>query len=109
MVCILLKRSLPFTQSRTSGAHKSPEKEEVTIFAVNRCAGQDIPFEADLNSFEGYRVIEYLAMENDDMKAVNSLTGEKVTPYSKKEYQMEDGIFTTIMKSCSWNVIRLGK
>ena len=48
-------------------------------------------------------------MENDDMKAVNSLTGEKVTPYSKKEYQMEDGIFTTIMKSCSWNVIRLGK
>ena len=85
------------------------EKEEVTIFAVNRCAGQDIPFEADLNSFEGYRVIEYLAMENDDMKAVNSLTGEKVTPYSKKEYQMEDGIFTTIMKSCSWNVIRLGK
>ncbi|RHB43656.1 alpha-N-arabinofuranosidase [Enterocloster aldenensis] len=85
------------------------EKEEVTIFAVNRCAGQDIPFEADLNSFGGYRVIEYLAMENDDMKAVNSLTGEKVTPYSKKEYQMEDGIFTTIMKSCSWNVIRLGK
>ena len=85
------------------------EKEEVTIFAVNRCAGQDIPFEADLNSFEGYRVIEYLAMKNDDMKAVNSLTGEKVTPYSKKEYQMEDGIFTTIMKSCSWNVIRLGK
>ena len=85
------------------------EKEEITIFAVNRCAGQDIPFEADLNSFEGYRVIEYLAMENDDMKAVNSLTGEKVTPYSKKEYQMEDGIFTTIMKSCSWNVIRLGK
>ena len=85
------------------------EKEEVTIFAVNRCAGQDIPFEADLNSFEGYRVIEYLAMENDDMKAVNSLTGEKVTPYPKKEYQMEDGIFTTVMKSCSWNVIRLGK
>lgn len=85
------------------------EQEEVTIFAVNRCVGEDIPFEADLNSFGDFRVIEYLAMEQDDMKAVNSLAVERVAPYGKSEYQMEDGVFTTVMKSCSWNVIRLGR
>lgn len=85
------------------------EKEEVTIFAVNRSVKEDAHFEADVRCFEGYRVIEYLALEHDDMKVTNSITGEKVTPRSKSEYELKDGIFTTNMKKCSWNVIRLGK
>ena len=48
------------------------EKEEVTIFAVNRNVKEDALFEADVRCFCGYRVLEYLALENDDMKVVNS-------------------------------------
>jgi len=85
------------------------EKDEVTIFAVNRNVNEDALFEADVRCFEGYRVLEYLALENDDMKVINTISGEKVSPINKTNYTLEDGIFTTTMKSCSWNVIRLGK
>lgn len=85
------------------------EKDEVTIFAVNRNVKEDVAFEADVRGFEGYRVKEYLALENDDMKAVNSIVKEQVAPYPKTEYTLENGSFTTIMKKCSWNVIRFGK
>lgn len=85
------------------------EKDEVTIFAVNRNVKDDVSFEADVRGFDGYRVLEYLALENEDMKVTNSITGEKVAPYQKKDYTLGNGIFTTVIKKCSWNVIRLGK
>lgn len=85
------------------------EKEEVTIFAVNRSVKEDALFEADVTCFEGYHVIEYLALENDDMKVTNAITGEKVTPCRKTQYQLSDGIFTANLKKCSWNVIRFGR
>ncbi len=85
------------------------EKEEVTIFAVNRNVKEDVKFEADVRGFEGYKVLEYLALEQEDMKIVNGITGEKVTPYQKMEYELNGGVFTTVMKKCSWNVVRLGK
>lgn len=85
------------------------EKDEVTIFAVNRNTTEDVAFEADVRGFEGYTVKEYIVMESDDMKLVNSAAGEVVKPVLKEEYKLSDGIFETVMKKCSWNVIRLGK
>lgn len=85
------------------------EKEEVTIFAVNRNVKEDVLFEGDVRGFEGYTVKEYLCMEQDDMKAVNGLGTERVAPYQKTEYTLDNGKFTTIMKKCSWNVIRFSK
>ncbi len=83
--------------------------EELTIFAVNRNTEENIPFEADVRGFEDYGVIEYLALESDDMKITNSAAGESVSPISKKEYKLQDGVFETVMKKCSWNVIRFGR
>ena len=85
------------------------EKEELTIFAVNRHTEEDILFEADLRSFDHFQVAEYLVLEQDNMKAVNSLTRETVFPVLKTKYEMKDGIFSTVMNHCSWNVIRLQK
>ena len=85
------------------------EKQEVTIFAVNRTLDQTIEFEADLRGFEGYTVKEYSALEGDDMKATNSAAEEKVSPITRTDYNMDGGIFTTAMKPASWNVIRFGK
>ena len=85
------------------------EKNEVTIFAVNRNVDEDVYFNADLRGFEGMKVLDYTVMENDDMKAANAITGEKVTPKTKMDFTFEDGIFETKMKKCSWNVIHLGK
>lgn len=85
------------------------EREEVTIFAVNRNVDEDIQFEADLRSFVGYQVKEYLVMENNDMKITNGYQKERVKPRQKTEFNFTDGNFETIMKKCSWNVIRLSK
>ena len=84
-------------------------KKEVTIFAVNRSVKEDARFEADIRCFEGYKVKEYLVLENDDMKVVNSPAGERVSPCHKTDYTLEGGVFCTQMKRCSWNVIRFGK
>lgn len=85
------------------------EKDEVTIFAVNRNTGEDILFEADVRGFDGYTVKEYLALENDDMKLTNSAAGCPVAPKARTDYTMQKGMFETKMKKCSWNVIRFGK
>lgn len=86
----------------------NPEYEEVTIFAVNRNIEHEVKFTSELRGFKNYEVLEYIVMENDDMKAVNTLSSQNVKPESKTEYSFDDGIFTTDMKKCSWNVIRLG-
>jgi alpha-N-arabinofuranosidase len=83
------------------------ERNEVTIFAVNR-TDHPVDFEADVRSFEGYKVREYLALEGCDLKAVNSADGEAVAPVSRTDYQMDKGIFQTQTKPYSWNVIRFG-
>ncbi len=87
----------------------NPEAEEVTIFAVNRSLEHDVNFKSDLRGFENYKVLEYIVMENNDMKVVNTLNSQKVKPEQKSEYTFDKGIFTTDMKKCSWNVIRFGR
>jgi alpha-N-arabinofuranosidase len=87
----------------------NPDKEEVTVFAVNRNMDSDVDFTADIRGFENYGVIEYIVMENNDMKAVNSLNSQNVKPKAKKEFTLDQGIFTANMQKCSWNVIRFGK
>ena len=76
---------------------------------MNRNTDEDIVFEADIRSFAGYRVAEFTALEQEDMKAVNSALGETVTPAARKDYELSDGLFTAVLKKCSWNVIRFTK
>ncbi|HIT90031.1 MAG TPA: alpha-N-arabinofuranosidase [Candidatus Merdenecus merdavium] len=85
------------------------EKEEVTIFAVNRNVDEDVVFEADVRGFRGFQVKEYIVLESDNMKLVNSSKKEAVVPKNRTDYVLKDGIFEAVMKKCSWNVIRLGK
>ena len=85
------------------------EKGEVTIFAVNRNTESNIEFEADIRGFEGWQVKEYIVMESDDMKLANSASSNPVIPKTRTDYSMENGIFHTVMKKCSWNVIVFSK
>ena len=83
------------------------EKDEVTIFAVNRNLEEDVELTTDV---EGYRILEHIVMENEDLKAGNSLAGEKVYPVNGDERsKLDGGVLTSVIKKASWNVIRLGK
>ncbi|MFV0401087.1 MAG: alpha-N-arabinofuranosidase [Oscillospiraceae bacterium] len=87
----------------------NPEKDELTIFAVNRDLESAIPLECDVRDFEGYRVIEHITLENDDVKAVNSAKGETVAPGRSDASKVDGGVLNTVLNKASWNVIRLGK
>ena len=86
------------------------EKEELTIFAVNRDLEEDIVLEADVKSFAGYRLLEHIVLEHDDMKAVNSAGRQTVLPKTVTDRdELKDGLLQSRLGKASWNVIRLGK
>lgn len=85
------------------------EKEELTVFAVNRNLEEQHVLEVDVRSFEGYEVLEKIEMVSEDLKAENTLTQENVKPSVSQEIQMSDGKVETVLKKASWNVIRMGK
>lgn len=85
------------------------EKEELTIFAVNRTLEDDIELTTDLRGMEGFHLVEHIVMEESDLKLVNSSYKEKVVPKTVNRSKMDGGIMTTLLGKASWNVIRLSK
>lgn len=85
------------------------ENEELTIFAVNRHLEESMELSCDVRSFEGYRIVEHLVLEHEDLKAVNTADEEKVKPHSSGQGKLDDGIVNAVISKASWNVIRLRK
>ena len=85
------------------------EREEVTIFAVNRDTRENIPFECDIRSFVGYGLLEHIVLEHDDLKASNSAATQEVAPKNRTDGVLENGVFRTNLHPVSWNVIRFKK
>lgn len=84
------------------------EKEEVTIFAVNRNLIEDVEFSIDLRSFLDYQFIEHIVLEEEDLKLVNGFGMERVAPKHVNRMRTEAGSGTVVLKKASWNVIRFG-
>ena len=85
------------------------EKDEVTVFAVNRDLEDDIELNADIATFEGYKVLEHITLTCDDLKAENGPDGEKVHPQTMEGTKVDGRNLTGILPKASWNVIRLGR
>lgn len=85
------------------------EKDEVTIFAVNRNLDKEVRFNCDVRSFEGYRILEHTVLEYDDMKCVNSAVKESIIPKVVNRSELTNGELISTLGKASWNVIRLGK
>lgn len=84
------------------------EKEELTIFAVNRDTENSLGVEWDVRSFEGYRIIEHIVLENENKNAVNTeASPNNVAPHSNGNSEITDGIIKAELPKLSWNVIRL--
>ncbi|HIZ23216.1 MAG TPA: alpha-N-arabinofuranosidase [Candidatus Blautia faecigallinarum] len=85
------------------------EKEEVTVFAVNRNLKEDLEFAIDIRSFAGYEGLEHLVLKNSDLKICNAAGRENVSPRSQTVSASKDGVVSVKLESGSWNVIRFGK
>jgi alpha-L-arabinofuranosidase len=92
-----------------SAAVYNEEKEQLTIFAVNRHLEEDLQLECDIRNFEGFEIVEHIVLENNDLKQTNSATHTPVVPHSNGNAHHESGLLTASLPKLSWNVIRLGK
>jgi alpha-N-arabinofuranosidase len=85
------------------------DNDELTLFAVNRHLDESLMLECDIRNFEGYRVVEHIVMENDNLKASNSAAKQNVKPHSSGKAEVKDGFILANLSNASWNVIRLAK
>ncbi len=85
------------------------EDEQVAIFAVNRNTEEQVEFEADLRGFEGFCPAEFWALENTDMKAVNSPDQETVKPILRTDYRWDNGTLHAILQPASFVTIVMCK
>ncbi|NRF90994.1 alpha-N-arabinofuranosidase [Paenibacillus frigoriresistens] len=85
------------------------DKSEVTIFAVNRHLEEALPLELDLRSFGECRVIEHIVLENDDLKASNTMDAQDwVKPHTGGNAALSSNSqIQAVLGKASWNVIRL--
>jgi alpha-N-arabinofuranosidase len=84
------------------------EAGEVTLFAVNRNAAEELVIEGKLAGFDGYRVREHIVLAHADPKAANTKENPaNVTPRSISTTSMEKGALRAVLPRLSWNVVRL--
>lgn len=86
------------------------EKEEVTVFAVNRSVTDDVVLDIDLRAFAGFRLQEHIVLENSDMKAVNTAEQQAVAPKTVADRSAYEGeTLRAKLAKTSWNVLRFAK
>lgn len=92
-----------------SAAVYNEEKDEVTIFMVNKHLEESITISCDVRSFEEYELVEHIVLENDDLKAVNTAADQAVSPNNNGASKILEGRLEARLSKTSWNVIRLKK
>lgn len=90
-------------------ATMSEDKENLTIFAVNRNMDENVLFDVSLLDFDNFEVIEQIEMSGYDIKAENNAIATPVKPFKVQKSQFNGKTLTVDLKPLSWNVIRLAK
>jgi alpha-N-arabinofuranosidase len=80
---------------------------ELTIFAVNRSAKEDIHLTYDLRAFPDLHMAEHIVLHHDDPKAVNTEEiPDEVVPVQFPVKASVDGSGVVRIPALSWNVLR---
>jgi alpha-N-arabinofuranosidase len=86
------------------------EAGELTVFAVNKDAGDDVLTGLSLRGYEDYAPIEHIVMRNGDGKAVNSIARPyNVTPETVPPPKFDGAAPEALFPKLSWNVLRMKK
>lgn len=86
------------------------EAEELVVFAVNKDLQEDISVSMELKQFAGFRVLEHVILNHDDLFAVNTEENpDNVIPHRCDNSLVEGNCLSAVLKAKSWNMIRLGK
>jgi len=84
------------------------EKDEITIFAVNKDMKDILDIHCDIRGVGECKLIEHIIFQNDDVKIINSKDHPfRVVPQFKNDVVVEEGYLKALLPKLSWNVIRL--
>ncbi len=84
------------------------EKEEVTIFAVNRNLEEDIDFKIQIEGFTKIEAIEHTILQSDGAEDRNDIENtQKVTPIIIEDINVMNNEVSAKLNKFSWNVIRV--
>ena len=80
----------------------------LTLFALNRSLGEEMPLEVDAGGFSKLEVDQAIELRDRDLKAVNTKTAPtRVKPSPLSGVEVKRGSIKAKLKPASWNVIRL--
>ena len=97
--------SVPYVES---AAVRNREAGELTVFAVNRSATDEMTLEVRLGGFGKGSLIEHVTLVSNDTKAVNTKQNpSRVVPTRLSKSRLDEGRLTAMLPPLSWNVIRM--
>ena len=91
------RKDIPYLESSVI---YNEERNEVTVFAVNRSLDQDMELSISLENFGECILKEHIELYNDDLKVENGPERQNVEP---KNVEISD---RTVLKKHSWNMLR---
>lgn len=91
------KENIPYIDS---AAVISEDGKELAVFAVNRSLNENCTVDFSLSGYENYRPSMHIALEGDDLKAVN--TADEPNNVTPAEKEISEGI---TLSPHSWNII----
>lgn len=84
------------------------DKEELTLFIINRNAENPMPIDIAIDGFEDYVLKEHIQMVHSNIKAVNSKDNpNEVVPSAGSGLTVSDAVVKGDIAKLSWNCIRL--
>ena len=89
---------------------ENEEREELTLFVVNRDLDDAHALDIDLRQYEGYEVAKHIVVNHDDLRAVNTEADPfNVVPRENGVSALCDGKLEAVLEPHSWNVIVMKK
>ena len=86
------------------------EREELTVFAVNRDQETPLELDGDLRGIAGYQVVEHIVLEHPNVLAINTADQpNEVVPHTNGDAKLSDGRLSATLPKLSWNTIRMAK
>ncbi len=85
------------------------EKDEMTVFCVNKSMDENVVLDLKLMDFDGYKPVEFISMDGYDKKAENTFDKVIVRPHDNPVPEADGSDVTVNLAPFSWNVIRFKK
>ena len=89
---------------------ENEEREELTLFVINRDLDDAHSLDIDLRQYEGYEVAKHIVVNNDNLRATNTEEHPfEVVPRENGISKLTDGKLEAVIEPHSWNVIVMKK